>query len=294
VTVGTIRVGVSGWRYAPWRGVFYPTGLPQHAELAYAASAFPTIEINGSFYSLQLPKSWRTWYESVPCDFQFAIKGPRYLTHMLKIRGIEQPLANFFASGVFELREKLGPILWQFPASFPFIFERFEAFFGRLPHDLTAAARLARKHGAFMRGRAVVEIDQNRAIRYAVEVRHQSFGCERFVRLLARYGIALVVAEGAGRWPLWQDVTSDFVYMRLHGEKILYRSGYSDAALDRWSRAILAYARGGIPKKGERIMPKARPAKRARDVYCYLDNTDLKLRAPFDARTLMEKLKIQR
>jgi len=274
--------------------VFYPTGLPQHAELAYAASAFPTIEINGSFYSLQLPKSWRTWYESVPRDFQFAIKGPRFLTHMLKIRGIEQPLANFFASGVFELREKLGPILWQFPASFPFIFERFEAFFACLPHDLAAAARLARKHGAFMRGRTVMEIDQNRAIRHAVEVRHQSFGCERFVRLLGRYGIALVVTEGAGRWPLWQDVTSDFVYMRLHGEKILYRSGYSDAALDRWSRAILAYACGGIPKEGERILPKARQAMRARDVYCYLDNTDLKLRAPFDARTLMEKLKLQR
>jgi uncharacterized protein YecE (DUF72 family) len=294
VTLGTIRVGISGWRYAPWRGVFYPTGLPQHAELAYAGSAFPTLEINGSFYSLQWPKSWRTWYESVPRDFQFAIKGPRYLTHMLKIRGIEEPLANFFASGIFELREKLGPILWQFPASFPFDFERFEAFFAQLPYDLAAAAQLARKHGAFMRERSVLEIDRNRPIRHAVEVRHHSFGCEQFVRLLSRCGIALVVAEGAGRWPLWQDVTADFVYMRLHGEKILYRSGYSDAALDRWSRAIIAYARGGLPKEGERILPKALPGKQPRDVYCYLDNTDLKLRAPFDARTLMEKLNIQR
>jgi uncharacterized protein YecE (DUF72 family) len=291
---GTIRVGISGWRYAPWRGVFYPAGLPQHAELSYAASAFRTIEINGSFYSLQRPNSWRTWYESVPRDFQFAIKGPRYLTHMLKLRGIDQPLANFFASGIFGLREKLGPILWQFPASFPFDFERFDAFFAHLPCDLAAAAKLARKHGAFMRGRTVLEIDRNRPIRHAVEVRHDSFGCEQFVRLLSRHGIALVVAEGAGRWPLWRDVTADFVYMRLHGEKILYRSGYSDAALERWSRAILAYARGGLPKEGERILPTARPGKQARDVYCYLDNTDQKLRAPFDARTLMEKLKIRR
>jgi uncharacterized protein YecE (DUF72 family) len=291
---GTVRVGISGWRYAPWRGVFYPAGLPQHAELSYAASAFRTIEINGSFYSLQRPNSWRTWYESVPRDFQFAIKGPRYLTHMLKIRGIDQPLANFFASGIFGLREKLGPILWQFPASFPFDFERFDAFFAHLPCDLAAAAKLARKHGAFMRGRTVLEIDRNRPIRHAVEVRHDSFGCEQFVRLLSRHGIALVVAEGAGRWPLWRDVTADFVYMRLHGEKILYRSGYSDAALERWSRAILAYARGGLPKEGERILPTARPGKQARDVYCYLDNTDQKLRAPFDARTLMEKLKIRR
>ena len=291
---GTVRVGISGWRYAPWRGVFYPAGLPQHAELSYAASAFRTIEINGSFYSLQRPNSWRTWYESVPRDFQFAIKGPRYLTHMLKLRGIEQPLANFFASGIFGLREKLGPILWQFPASFPFDFERFDAFFAHLPRDLAAAAKLARKHGSFMRGRTVLEIDRNRPIRHAVEVRHDSFGCEQFVRLLSRHRIALVVAEGAGRWPLWRDVTADFVYMRLHGEKILYRSGYSDAALERWSRAILAYARGGLPKEGERILPTARPGKQARDVYCYLDNTDQKLRAPFDARTLMEKLKIRR
>ena len=291
---GTIRVGISGWRYAPWRGVFYPAGMPQHAELSYAASALRTIEINGSFYSLQRPNSWRTWYESVPRDFQFAIKGPRYLTHMLKIRGIDQPLANFFASGIFGLREKLRPILWQFPASFPFDFERFDAFFAHLPCDLAAAAKLARKHGAFMRGRTVLEIDRNRPIRHAVEVRHDSFGCEQFVRLLSRHGIALVVAEGAGRWPLWRDVTADFVYMRLHGEKILYRSGYSDAALERWSRAILAYARGGLPKEGERILPTARPGKQARDVYCYLDNTDQKLRAPFDARTLMEKLKIRR
>jgi len=292
--VGAIRVGISGWRYAPWRGVFYPTGLPQHAELSYAASAFSSIEINGSFYSLQRPNSWRAWYESVPRDFQFAIKGPRYLTHMLKIRGIDQPLANFFASGIFELREKLGPILWQFPASFPFDFERFEAFFARLPSDLAAAAKVARKHGAFMRGRTVLEIDRNRPVRHAVEVRHASFGCEQFVRLLSRYGIALVVAEGAGRWPLWRDVTADFVYIRLHGEKVLYRSGYGDTALERWSRAILAYARGGVPKEGERILPKAQPGKQARDVYCYLDNTDQKLRAPFDARSLMGKLKVHR
>jgi len=289
-----IHVGVSGWRYAPWRGVFYPAGLPHDSELAYVASAFSSVEINGSFYSLQRPTSWAEWYRSAPSDFEFAVKGPRYITHMLKLRRIEQPLANFFASGIFNLREKLGPILWQFPANFPFDVTRFENFAALLPKRLSSAVTLARAHSAFMRGRSALAIDCDRRLRHAVEVRHQSFACEKFLRLLKNHDLALVISEGAGRWPMWQDVTADFVYLRLHGDRELYRTGYGNAALERWARRIRTFASGAVPADGARILPRMRPARQARDVYCYFDNTDFKLRAPFDARTLMEKLKIDR
>jgi uncharacterized protein YecE (DUF72 family) len=149
-----IRIGVSGWRYTPWRGVFYPRELPQRLELAYAARKFPTLEINGSFYSLQRPEYYREWHDATPADFVFALKGSRFITHMKKLRDIDAPLANYFASGVFELRRKLGPILWQFPPNFRYERERMARFFGLLPHDTHAALRLARKRDARMKGRA--------------------------------------------------------------------------------------------------------------------------------------------
>lgn len=274
--------------------MFYPPGLPHHAELAYVASAFSTVEINGSFYSLQRPKSWAEWYDSVPRLFEFAVKGPRYITHMLRLRQIEQPLANFFASGIFGLREKQGPILWQFPANFPFDAPRFEHFLALLPQNLRSAARLAAGHSHFMKGKVMLDIDRDRSLRHAVEVRHPSFCCEPFVQMLKEHGVALVGAESANRWPMWQEVTADFVYLRLHGAQELYRSGYGRAALERWSRRIREFARGSIPQDAGRIVPQTRPTRRARDVYCYFDNTDDKLRAPFDARALMRMLKIDR
>jgi uncharacterized protein YecE (DUF72 family) len=197
----TIRIGVSGWRYAPWRGTFYPKDLPQRAELDYAAHCFPSVEINGSFYSLQSPRSWRAWYEATPEDFVFAVKGPRYITHMLRLKNIEKPLANFFASGLFRLREKLGPILWQFPPNFTFEPERFVGFLGLLPRDLEEAAALARGREAFMRGRVALSIGANQVLRHAVEVRHESFIDPRFVRLRRKHNVALVIAETARRWP---------------------------------------------------------------------------------------------
>jgi uncharacterized protein YecE (DUF72 family) len=294
MTSAVCRIGVSGWRYAPWRGVFYPPGLPQHAELGFIGSAFSTVEINGSFYSLQRPESWRRWYCSVPRDFQFAVKGPRYVTHMLRLRQVELPLANFFASGIFELREKLGPILWQFPARFPLDLERFAQFLALLPQDSSAAEKLASRHSAFMRGRVSLESGENRPLRHAFEVRHPSFNDPKFAELLQRHDCALVVAEGAGQWPMWLDVTAEFVYLRLHGDSALYRAGYGPKALERWRKRIACYARGSVPTDGERIRPAARPPRRPRDVYCYFDNTDVKLRAPFDARALMHMLKIER
>jgi len=280
----TIRIGISGWRYAPWRSVFYPRGLAQHRELEYAARRFPTIELNGSFYSLQAPQSWLDWYRETPAGFVFAVKANRYITHFRKLNDVERPLANFFASGIFNLREKLGPILWQLPPQLGFDPVKFARFLDLLPHDTAAALRLARGREARMHGRSRLAIDRNRRLRHAVEIRHESFLDPAFVALLRRRRVALVVADTAGRWPYREDVTADFVYLRLHGDEQLYTSGYTPRALARWARRIDAWHRGSEPADAQRIDGKA-PRARRRDVYCYFDN-DAKVHAPFDAQSL--------
>ena len=290
--VGTIRIGISGWRYAPWRGPFYPPDLPQRAELEYASRHFSTIEINGSFYSLQRPESYAQWHAQTPDGFVFSVKGGRYITHMLRLREIEQPLANFFASGVFNLRDKLGPILWQFPPNFKYDRQRMERFFRLLPRDTEAARALARRRSPWMKGRVRLAIDARRPLRHAVEVRHESFRDPSFVDLLREQRIALVVAETAGQWPMAQDVTADFMYLRLHGDKELYRSGYSDRALSRWAARIRTWHDGSEPSDAQRVSANGPPSREPRDVYCYFDNTDVKLRAPVDAKSLMRKLGI--
>jgi len=289
--MAAIRIGISGWRYKPWRGTFYPRGLPQHAELRYAASILSTIEINGSFYSLQRPQSYASWYADTPENFVFAVKGPRYITHMKRLKDIEPAMANFLASGLFNLRHKLGPILWQFPPNFKFDHARMASFLELLPHDTKAALAIARRRDPFMRGRVRLAIDARRALRHAVEIRHESFLESSFVDLLRQHNVALVIAETARRWPLTQDITADFVYIRLHGDIELYRSGYSDKALDRWAARIAAWHCGGEPADGPKISPKEPPSTKPRDVYCFFDNTDVKLRAPFDAQALAQKLR---
>ena len=288
--MAVIRIGISGWRYKPWRGTFYPKELPQHAELWYAASILTVIEINGSFYSLQRPSSYARWYADTPDGFVFTVKGPRYITHMLRLKNVEAPLANFFASGLFNLREKLGPILWQFPPSFRYDHDRFANFFELLPHDTKAASALARRRDARMKGKTRLAIDASRTLRHAIEIRHESFLDSRFVDLLPKHGIALVIAETARRWPMTEDITSDFVYMRLHGDKKLYQSGYSDKSLARWAKRIAAWHRGAEPGDARKISSKKPPTRKPRDVYCFFDNTDVKLRAPFDAQSLARKL----
>jgi len=284
----TIRIGISGWLYAPWRSVFYPRGLAQHRELEYAARRFPTIELNGSFYSLQAPQSWLDWYRETPAGFVFAVKANRYITHFRKLNDVERPLANFFASGIFNLREKLGPILWQLPPQLGFDPVKFARFLDLLPHDTAAALRLARGREARMHGRSRLAIDRNRRLRHAVEIRHESFLDPAFVALLRRRRVALVVADTAGRWPYREDVTADFVYLRLHGDEQLYTSGYTPRALARWARRIDAWHRGSEPADAQRIDGKA-PRARRRDVYCYFDN-DAKVHAPFDAQSLSGRL----
>ena len=286
---GRIRIGVSGWRYAPWRGNFYPARLAQARELEYAARIFSSIELNGSFYSLQRPSSYRQWAQQTPPGFVFAVKGGRYITHMLKLRNAETAIANFFASGLFELGGKLGPILWQFPPQLKFHPEVFEAFFRLLPRTTAAAATLARRRDERLAGRETLAPLVNRRLRHAVEVRHDSFVDPAFVALLRRYRIAWVVADTPKPWPLFEDVTADFVYLRLHGSTELYNSRYTDEELDRWAGRISSWAAGGQPPDARLITPTAPAMRAARDVYCYFDNTD-KLHAPDNARELMGKL----
>jgi len=203
---GNIRTGISGWRYGPWRDRFYPKGLRQKDELAFAASQFGAIEINGTFYSLQRPQSFQAWAAATPDDFIFSVKGPRFITHMLKLRNGETPLANFFANGLLALGPKLGPILWQLPPTFRFDPAKLEAFFNLLPRDTEAAADLARRHDHRVAGRTYLTTDRNRPLRHALEIRHDSFRTPEFIDLLRRHNLALVCADTV-EWPLLMDVT---------------------------------------------------------------------------------------
>jgi uncharacterized protein YecE (DUF72 family) len=286
---GRIRIGVSGWRYMPWRGNFYPKKLAQARELEYASRMFPSIELNGSFYSLQRPSSYAQWAQQTPPGFVFAVKGSRYITHMLRLRNIETALANFLASGLFELGDKLGPILWQFPPMTRFHPDVFEDFFSILPRTTEQAMWIAHAHDERLKGRHSLAPDDSMPLRHAVEVRHESFVDPAFIRLLRKYRMAWVVADTPRPWPLFEDVTADFVYMRLHGSTELYNSRYTDEELDRWAECVRAWTNGRQPA-GARLISKKPPPKRpSRDVYCYFDNTD-KLHAPDNARELMEKL----
>ena len=245
--MATIRIGISGWRYEPWRGTFYPKDLPHREELKFASSVLPVIEINGSFYSLQSPASYAAWYADTPQDFMFAVKGPRYITHARRLKEVDAPLANFLSSGLFNLRDKLGPILWQFPPNFKYDHDRMARFLDLLPHDTETALAIARRRDSFMKGRTRLAIDAKRRMRHAIEIRHDSFLQPAFVDLLREHNVALVIAETARRWPMTNDITADFLYMRLHGDKKLYKSGYSGAALDRWKQRIICWHRGSDP-----------------------------------------------
>jgi uncharacterized protein YecE (DUF72 family) len=206
---------------------------------------------------------------------------------MKRLKDVEIPLANFFASGVLRLAEKLGPLLWQLPPSFRFDSERLRTFFSLLPRDTRAAARLAKRHDERLRGRAWTETDGTRPLRHAIEVRHPSFETREFIALLRQHDIGMVVADTAGKWPLIEDATSDFVYVRLHGDEELYVSGYTPEALRMWARKVRAWAKGRTPA-GARLLADRLPAQE-RDVFVYFDN-DAKVHAPFDAMSLAHQL----
>jgi uncharacterized protein YecE (DUF72 family) len=269
--VGRARIGISGWRYARWRGDFYPRGLRQADELAYAAERMTAIELNGSFYSLQRPASWERWRDAVPAGLELAVKGPRFITHLKRLVGVEEALANFLASGLLALGGKLGPIVWQTPATLPFDVERLGAFLDLLPRSTSAALELARHRHERMAGREHLAIDADRPLRHALEPRHPSFRDPAFAELARAAGVAVVLADSAGRWPALDAATADFGYARLHGDTELYASGYGSAALDRWTGWVRTHLDAG------------------RDAYVFFDN-DARGRAPWDAIELLRRV----
>jgi uncharacterized protein YecE (DUF72 family) len=270
---GRVRIGTSGWVYPPWRGVFYPEKLAHRRELEHLSGRLNSVEINGSFYSLQRPSSYLAWREQTPDGFVFAVKGGRFITHMKRLREIETPLANFFASGVLALGDKLGPFLWQLPPNLPYDEDLLTRFFTMLPRTTVEAAELAARHDERLDGRALTVAESRTPLRHALEVRHPSFTDPGFPDLLRAHDIGLVIADAAADWPYLEQVTADFAYVRLHGSTELYTSGYTPEALDEWAERIRAWTADGL------------------DTYAYFDN-DAKVRAPFDALALSERLDI--
>ena len=268
-----IRVGISGWTYPPWRGTFYPQGLPHKRELAYAAERLDSIEINGTFYALQRPTSFALWREQVPDDFVFSVKGGRFITHMKRLLDPEQSLANFFASGLLALGPKLGPILWQLPPDFSYDRSRLDAFLAALPRTHAEAAALGARHDDRLtedRVHLTPELP-DRIIQHALEVRHDSFKTPDLLGLLHDHQIAIVIADTAGKWPQIEELTTDFCYVRLHGADELYVSGYTEKGLDAWAEKIRRWTAA------------------VGDVYVYFDN-DTKMRSPYDAMALQGRL----
>jgi uncharacterized protein YecE (DUF72 family) len=270
---GRVRVGISGWRYPAWRGDFYPHGLAQRRELEFAAEHVTSIEINGSFYSLQRPTSYATWRASVPDDFVFAVKGPRYVSHLKRLKDVEVPLANFFASGLLALGTALGPVLWQLPENFRFDAGVLDDFLARVPRSTSDAAVLARRHDDKVADdRALTTVDEDRPLHHALEFRSPTFANQAAYDVLRRHRVATVYADTAGRWPRVDEDTGPIRYVRLHGDRELYASGYTDRALDEWAARCGGWAEAG------------------QDVFVYFDN-DLKGYAPRDAMRLIERLR---
>ncbi|HXW24035.1 MAG TPA: DUF72 domain-containing protein [Xanthobacteraceae bacterium] len=263
--MGRIRVGIGGWVFAPWRGTFYPKGLAQARELAFASRAITSIEINGTFYGSQKPASFRRWHAETPEDFVFAVKGPRYATHRRALGEAGPSIDRFFASGVLELGAKLGPVLWQFPATTRFDAENFAAFLALLPKTL-----------------------DGRAIRHVLEVRHASFATAPFIALLRGHGVAAAFVDSDTHVPL-PDVTADFVYARLRGAAAAESEGYPGAELDHWAKRFRAWANGGAPADLAPVDPTAAGPKRPRDCFVYFIN-GAKERAPAAAMALIKRL----
>jgi uncharacterized protein YecE (DUF72 family) len=287
--MSNVEVGVSGWTYKGWRGNFYPTKLPHKKELEFASHQLPTIEINGTFYSLQKPSSYQQWYQSTPADFIFSVKANRYITHVKKLNDIEIPMANFFASGVLALKEKLGPLLWQFPPSMSFDPDKFEKFLKLLPMNTNDAIHLGKK-AEISKERQYLKVKEHFRLRHAVEIRNNSFLNPWFIELLREHNVAIVFADTAGRWPYMEDITADFIYVRLHGDEELYVSGYDAATLDLWSKRIKLWKAGSEPK--DKLTMTDDPITHIpRDVFVYFDN-DAKVRAPVDAQGLIQRLNV--
>jgi uncharacterized protein YecE (DUF72 family) len=286
-----LRIGISGWNYHDWHGRFYPKDLSKAAELQYSSHRFNSIELNGSFYSLKTPENYRAWYEQTPPGFVLAVKGSRFITHNKKLRDVETPLANFFASGVLLLKEKLGPFVWQLPENFKFDAKRVGDFLALLPRDTQEAARLAGRHDSRVKGESWTIAPGRRLLRHAIEIRNETFLDADFVRLMRRAGAAIVFADSAD-WPYTEELTAGFAYLRLHGHKKTYASRYGAESLRVWMGRIRQWRDGSEPDDAARITSLVPPRRKNRDVYVYFDN-DQKAYAPQDALCLAEMISPQ-
>lgn len=270
--MGKPWIGISGWTFPGWRGTFYPEGLVQKRELEYASRVLSSIEVNGTFYGLQKPTNFQNWYDEAPDNFQFSLKAPQFITHVLRLKEVEEPLANFIASGVLCLKEKLGVILWQFP---PFVMlkdDRFEKFLKLLPHDAKSASKLAKKHGEKVEGRAFTKAEGDFPVRHAFEFRHKSFLNEDFLKLLKKHNVAFVFAhEGGKNAPYTEEPTADFIYARLHGEGKKYEKGYPDKEISTWAKKVKAWNKSG------------------KDTFIYFSN-EAKVYSPKGALSLLKEL----
>jgi uncharacterized protein YecE (DUF72 family) len=265
VTLGKIYTGVGGWTYAPWRGVFYPKGLPHARELQYAGERLTSIEVNGTFYSTQSPKTFRKWASEVPEGFVFALKGPRYAVNRRVLSEAGDSIKRFLDSGITELGGKLGPLLWQFAPHKKFDARDFGGFLELLPKTFNG-----------------------RALRHVVEVRNDSFKTPDFIALARQFGATICYAEHDSYTEI-ADITADFVYARLQKGNEKLKSGYPPKALDTWAARAKLWAKGGEPADLPRI-DKKRAAKTPRDVFVYFIH-EAKLRAPAAAMALIERLK---
>lgn len=285
-----LRVGISGWTYADWRGSFYPKKFPQKKELEFASRSLDSIEINGTFYSLQKPESFQRWYAETPDDFCFSVKAPRFITHIRRLKDVGEPVANFFASGLFHLKEKLGPILWQFPPNLTLKDDRFKIFLDQLPKDSRAAAKMAKMHSARLNGRSFTEVHGDFPLRHAFEFRHPSFMDEKFLDLLREHKVAVVFGHfGAPGWPYMEDLTSDFFYARMHGHDARCAEGYPDSALKEWADRVSVWLEGSQVEDAQVVCPPG-PKLPSREGYVYFDN-DAKAFAPRDALRFIELMK---
>lgn len=262
---GKVRIGLSGWSYKPWRGDFYPDGLPQNQELTFAAERFTTLEINRTFYSLVEPKTMRGWYEATPHDLRFSVKGSRFITHNKKLANIEDPMRRFVESGLADLKHKLGPILWQLGPSLRFDRGRVERFFLGLPRKLGG-----------------------RRLRHVFEPRHETFFVPEMARLARDHGVVLAFSHSAA-WPYTEELTTGVVYLRLHGPREVYSSAYSKDELEGWARRIEKWANGSEPDDARRISDLDPPPRKGRSVYVYFDN-DVGGHAPRQALELINLL----
>lgn len=263
---GDIRIGVGGWTFPPWRGVFYPDDLPQKRELSYASRRLTAIEINATYYGSQKLESWRKWAGETPDDFVFTVKGSRFSTNRRVLAEAGESLARFFDQGLTELGDKLGPVLWQFAPTKTFDEADFAAFLELLPRTV-----------------------DGRAIRHCVEVRHDSFGVPAFAALLRRHGVPVVFADHR-TYPAFADVTGDFVYTRLQTGSDDVETAYEPAALDAWAKRLVTWAEGGRPSDLPAADPGHVAAKAPREVFAFIIHEG-KVRAPAGAMALIERLK---